>query len=196
MADTFLFLRSIIFWFIFSGQLEHDHGTICCVSFRDLVLCCQWATSRYGLFNYQMMGKHMAHWDLNPFKTDGIFHKATYNKIRTVHCIYRGKGFRLKIPKNIVITERLLMGRKESNQTSKNPLKIDLVFANSADPDEMPQKEAFYLGLHCLLSIRLEVYSQQRVNIAITLLTCMRSYLMSQYANFVVRIPRLLYVYR
>ena len=88
------------------------------------------------------------------------------------------------------------MGRKESNQTSKNPLKIDLVFANSADPDEMPQKEAFYLGLHCLLSIRLEVYSQQRVNIAITLLTCMRSYLMSQYANFVVRIPRLLYVYR
>ena len=96
LADTFLFLRLIIFWFIFSGQLEHDHGTTCCVSFRDFCLCCQWATSRYGLFNYQMMGKHMAHWDLNPFKTDGIFHKATYNKIRTVHCIYRGKGFRVK----------------------------------------------------------------------------------------------------
>ena len=29
-------------------------------------------------------------------------------------------------------------------------LKIDLVLANSADPDEMPHYAAFHLGLHCL----------------------------------------------
>ena len=28
--------------------------------------------------------------DFNPFKTNGIFHKATYNKVRMVHCIYLG----------------------------------------------------------------------------------------------------------
>ena len=28
-------------------------------------------------------------------------------------------------------------------------LKIDFVLANSADPDEMPQYAAFYLGRHC-----------------------------------------------
>ena len=30
-------------------------------------------------------------------------------------------------------------------------LKIDFVFANSADPDEMQHYAAFHLGLHCLL---------------------------------------------
>ena len=29
-------------------------------------------------------------------------------------------------------------------------LNIDLVLANSADPDEMPHHAAFHLGLHCL----------------------------------------------
>ena len=29
-------------------------------------------------------------------------------------------------------------------------LKIDFVFANSADPDEMLHYAAFHLGLHCL----------------------------------------------
>ena len=30
-------------------------------------------------------------------------------------------------------------------------LKIVLILANSADPDEMPPDAAFHLGLHCLL---------------------------------------------
>ena len=30
-------------------------------------------------------------------------------------------------------------------------LKIVFILANSADPDEMPHKAAFHLGLHCLL---------------------------------------------
>ena len=29
-------------------------------------------------------------------------------------------------------------------------MKIDFVFANSADPDEMSYSAAFHLGLHCL----------------------------------------------
>ena len=29
-------------------------------------------------------------------------------------------------------------------------LKIDFIFGNSSDPDEMPQYAAFYQGLHCL----------------------------------------------
>ena len=29
-------------------------------------------------------------------------------------------------------------------------LTVDLIFANSADPDEMQQYAAFHLGLHCL----------------------------------------------
>ena len=39
---------------------------------------------------------------------------------------------------------------------------IDLVLANSADPDEMPPYAAFHLGLHCLHSTRLEVSRPQR----------------------------------
>ena len=27
---------------------------------------------------------------MNPFQTNGLFHKAIYNKGRMVHCIYRG----------------------------------------------------------------------------------------------------------
>ena len=76
------------------------------------------------------------------------------------------------------ITERLLMGRKETNQTNKQnfdtvksgwsivyiegfqviisknimflSLKIDFVIANSADPNEMPPYAAFHLDIHCL----------------------------------------------
>ena len=55
------------------------------------------------------------------------------------------------------ITERLLMGRKESNQTKKKSknvvflaLKIGFVLTNSADPDEMPHFVAFHQRLHCL----------------------------------------------
>ena len=32
-------------------------------------------------------------------------------------------------------------------------LNIDLVLANSADPDEMPHRAAFHLGFHCLQKI-------------------------------------------
>ena len=52
------------------------------------------------------------------------------------------------------LAERLLMGRKESNQTNKPILyfllKIVLVLANSVDPDEMQHYAAFHPGLHCL----------------------------------------------
>ena len=70
---------------------------------------------------------------LNPFQTNGIFYKATYTKVRNVHCIYlwvTGYSFQ----KYIVFLS----------------LKISFVLANSADPDEMPQCAAFHLGLHCL----------------------------------------------
>ena len=57
-----------------------------------------------------------------PFQTNGIFHKATYNKGRMVHCIYRGvTGY--NFPKNIAFLS----------------MKMDFELANSADPDEMPQ---------------------------------------------------------
>ena len=57
------------------------------------------------------------------------------------------------------ITERLLMGRKESNQTNKNKLNNDsflplpkgvLSLENSAESDEMQHYVAFQLGHHCL----------------------------------------------
>ena len=44
-------------------------------------------------------------------------------------------------------------------------MKIDFVFANSADPDEMQQYSAFHLGLHTVgQSTRLGVSVLQRVN--------------------------------
>ena len=42
-------------------------------------------------------------------------------------------------------------------------LKIDFVFANSADPDEMPHYAAFHLGIHCLSSTHLRVSGLHRV---------------------------------
>ena len=43
-----------------------------------------------------------------------------------------------------------------------------LVLANRADSDEMPQNVAFHLGLHCFESIGLHVSSQKRLKILIT----------------------------
>ena len=42
-------------------------------------------------------------------------------------------------------------------------LKIDFVFANSADPDEMPNYAEFHLGLHSLPMSLLGVSDLQRV---------------------------------
>ena len=50
------------------------------------------------------------------------------------------------------ITERLLMGRKESNQTNKTlKTRTPYTLANSEDADERPHNVAFHQGLHCLL---------------------------------------------
>ena len=50
------------------------------------------------------------------------------------------------------ITERLLMGRKESNQTNKIlRTRTPYTLANSEDADERPHNVAFHQGLHCLL---------------------------------------------
>ena len=68
---------------------------------------------------------------INPFKTNsGIFHKAKFNKVRMVHCTYRG----LKFPGNIVFFS----------------LKINYLLTNSANLDEMQSNAAFHLGSHCL----------------------------------------------
>ena len=49
-----------------------------------------------------------------------------------VHCLHRGvTGY--NFPKYYIFS-----------------LKIEFVLANSADPDEMPHKAAFHLGLQCL----------------------------------------------
>ena len=68
---------------------------------------------------------------INPFQTNGIFHKATYNKVRMVHH-YRYCG---------------VTGYNFHNILS---LKVEIVSKNSAHPDEMPHIAAFHLGLHCL----------------------------------------------
>ena len=62
--------------------------------------------------------------------------------------MYVLKVYRLKFPKYIVFLS----------------LKIDLVTANSAHPDEMPPYAAFHLGIHCLHSINSVVSSHQKVN--------------------------------
>ena len=69
---------------------------------------------------------------LNPLQNNGIFHKATYNKVRMVHYIFRGAtGYDFKT----------------NNSVS---FKIDFTLANSAKPIEMPRYVAFHLGLSCL----------------------------------------------
>ena len=44
-------------------------------------------------------------------------------------------------------------------------LKIDFVFANSANPDEMPHYAAFHLGLHCLPKHPIRITDLQRVRL-------------------------------
>ena len=41
-------------------------------------------------------------------------------------------------------------------------LVIDLVLANSADPDEMPRSVAFYLGIHCLQTYPFKVFQSTK----------------------------------
>ena len=48
--------------------------------------------------------------------------------------MYIYRGHRLQFPENVVFFS----------------LKIDVVLANSADPDEMPPYAAFFMGLHCM----------------------------------------------
>ena len=78
----------------------------------------------------------MLHFQSSPLKTNEIFHKDTYNKIRMYNYIYRGViGY--NFPKNIVSLS----------------LKIIFVLATSADPDEMPHYRhyaEFHLGLRGL----------------------------------------------
>ena len=65
----------------------------------------------------------------NPYETNGIFHKTDgHLYIFKIHRLYIHIYF-----KNIVFPS----------------LKIFIVRANSADPDEMQQYAAFHLGLHC-----------------------------------------------
>ena len=46
-----------------------------------------------------------------------------------------------------IILYSVKAGREQNKFLS---LKIVFIFANSADPDEMPHYAAFHLGLHCL----------------------------------------------
>ena len=62
-------------------------------------------------------------------------HKAKYNKVRMVHCMYCGDTVGYNFKKNIEFLS----------------LKTIFGLANSADPDEMRHYPAFHLGLYCLL---------------------------------------------
>ena len=83
----------------------------------------------------------------NPFRINGILHKATYNRVRMLHCIYWGDtGYVFK--KYIVFLS----------------LKTNFVLANSANLNEMAYYAAFHLGFHCLPKYPLVVSGLQRVN--------------------------------
>ena len=69
----------------------------------------------------------------NLFRTNGISHRASYNKVRMIYWVYCGYTC-YNFPKNIVFLS----------------MKIYFDFANSADPDEMPHDAAFHLDIHCL----------------------------------------------
>ena len=81
----------------------------------------------------------------NPFKTNGIFHKATYNKGRMVHCINVGVAC-YNFQNNIAFLS----------------LKINFFLTNSADPDKMPPNAAFHLGLHCLTLYPFRVFQSSK----------------------------------
>ena len=69
---------------------------------------------------------------INPFQTNGTFHKATYNKVRMVHCIYQGP--------QVIISKKYCISFSEDR----------FCLENSADQDEMLHFATFHLGLHCL----------------------------------------------
>ena len=64
---------------------------------------------------------------VNPLQTNDIFHKTSYNTIKSGWPFVSIKGSEDIVSQKIVF-----------------PL------ANSADPDKMPHYVAFHLGLHCL----------------------------------------------
>ena len=69
---------------------------------------------------------------LYPFRTNVIFQKAIYNKVRMVHCNIEGSQF-------IILEKYCIFSPK-----------VDIALANSADPDELPQYVVFHLAFHCL----------------------------------------------
>ena len=70
---------------------------------------------------------------LNPFQTNGIFHKPENNEVRLVQCINWGvTGYDSRT--NIVFPSQ----------------KMDFALAEVEDPDEMPHHAAFHLGLYHL----------------------------------------------
>ena len=78
-------------------------------------------------------------------------------------------------------------------------LKINLVLANSSDPDEMPHSAAFYLGLHCLHKYRFRGFqsikgfkvpypiSVQKINIAKMYTLCSISSGSSLFAKVLIK---------
>ena len=79
----------------------------------------------------QWGGKDCSQGKFNPFQTNGIFHKVTYNKVRIVHCIYLG-----------------VTGYNFQKYCISFFLMMDFVLANKADPDKRLHDAAFHLGLH------------------------------------------------
>ena len=69
---------------------------------------------------------------VDPFQTNGIFNKATFDKDRWTIVHIEG-------PQVIISKKKFIFS-----------LKIDFVLVNSADTDEMPLHAAFHLGLCCL----------------------------------------------
>ena len=72
---------------------------------------------------------------INPIRTNGIFHKVTYNnsKIKSEWPIIYIEG------SHVIISKKYCISSFEV-----------FVLANSADPNEIPHHAAFHLGLHCL----------------------------------------------
>ena len=70
---------------------------------------------------------------INPFRTNGISHRATNNEVKMIQCMYEEAQIIICKRKNAVLS-----------------LNINFILAKSTDPDEMPHCAAFHLGLHCL----------------------------------------------
>ena len=67
--------------------------------------------------------------EINPFMTNGTFHK--FDTVKSGWSIVYIEGLHVITFKNIKFF-------------------LDFVLTNNADPDEMPPYAAFHLGLHCL----------------------------------------------